>query len=240
MRIWGVFEILIIVGSGTLAQTSWAQGYDGIFQYARSLLKEQRYSEAAAEARKAVALDKTRWEGYYVAATAYAGLQRCEAAIPYFQSALEHGAPEPIQATINGAVSECERQVNASPTVPQSAADGLPAAIQERYGPIVGYVRLTNGNYVVIPDHRTLAHTPAFSLLEVRADGILLRFNNSLREPLGAVRGEVARSKNGVAAPVRGSSATGLRRHLRRVPVGPRDAAKARFRRQFVRLSSPG
>jgi hypothetical protein len=105
------------------------QSFDDLFESARQLLKQQQYAAAAAAGRKAIAADKTRWEGYYVSATAYAGANDCEAALPYFESALDHGAPEQIKAAIATASSECERVLRARGSTPNPGAVPRPVSI---------------------------------------------------------------------------------------------------------------
>jgi hypothetical protein len=100
-----------------------AQSYEEILSSARALLRQQRYTEAAAEGRKAIALDKTRWEGYFVAGTAYAGNNACDAAIPYLGSASERNPPAEIKAAIDKATAECERpQTGEKAAVPNPTA----------------------------------------------------------------------------------------------------------------------
>jgi hypothetical protein len=85
-----------------------------------------RYNEAATKGRKAIALDRSRWQGYYITATAYAGLNQCDAAVPYFQSALDHGLPEQIKTAIAGAVGACERLLKDKGILPSPPDPNVP------------------------------------------------------------------------------------------------------------------
>jgi Tetratricopeptide repeat len=88
------------------------QTYQETFEHARSLLKQNQFAEALEQARLAVKLDSTRWEGWYVAGTAAVGLEKTDLAIDYFQEALSR-APDAAKPTVNNAITAC-RQALAS------------------------------------------------------------------------------------------------------------------------------
>jgi hypothetical protein len=124
------FQIVQAARRGTLCVclaygVAAGQSYDELFTHARQLLKEQRYTEAVVEGRKTILADKNRWEGYYVTAAAYAGANNCEAALPYFESAVEHGAPERIKTAIADAVRNCELQMKSSPAPPAAPSPAV-------------------------------------------------------------------------------------------------------------------
>jgi tetratricopeptide (TPR) repeat protein len=109
--------VLLVFG---FCQLLLGQTYQETFEHARSLLKQNQFAEALEQARLAVKLDSTRWEGWYVAGTAAVGLEKTDLAIDYFQEALSR-APDAAKPTVNNAITAC-RQVLAS----KPAARGTP------------------------------------------------------------------------------------------------------------------
>jgi hypothetical protein len=104
------------------------QTYQETFEHARSLPKQHQFAEALDQARLAVKLDSTRWEGWFAAGTAAIGLEKTDLAIDYFQEALSR-APDAAKPTVNNAIAAC-RQVLASksqPPPPPSSSPPRPA-----------------------------------------------------------------------------------------------------------------
>ena len=108
-----------------VATFAFGQAYQDAFEHARSLLKEQRFAEALEQARQAVHLDSTRWEGWFVEGTAAVGLEKYDLAIDYFQEALSR-APEPAKATVSAAIASCRQAIASRSAAPNTAAAPSP------------------------------------------------------------------------------------------------------------------
>jgi hypothetical protein len=109
---------LLAIGFGQILLLG--QTYQETFEHARSSLKQKQFAEALDEARQAVHLDNTRWEGWFVAGTAAVGLEKNDLALDYFQEALSR-APDAVKPTVSDAIAAC-RKVIASNIQPQQAS----------------------------------------------------------------------------------------------------------------------
>jgi tetratricopeptide (TPR) repeat protein len=109
LRLIKVAGVFFIAAMSLLAQ------YDNLFNSARAALRDKRFDEASTLAMRAIQLDKSRWEGYYVQATALVGLQQPSEALKYFRTALNL-APDSAKSDINRAIEACRSMVQATST----------------------------------------------------------------------------------------------------------------------------
>jgi hypothetical protein len=112
-----VLRVVMLV-STFLPLTMLAQPFEDNLNKARTALKEKRYSEAQQYGSNAIQIDRSRWEGWFVTATALVGLQRPEPAHEYFAQAFQR-APESAKADI-------KKAIEASQTMIQAAGPGQP------------------------------------------------------------------------------------------------------------------
>jgi len=93
------------------------QTYQDAFERARSLVKQKQFAEALEQARQAVHLDNTRWEGWFVEGTAAVGLEKYDLAIDYFEEALSR-APDQAKSSVNDAIASCRQALAARSAAP--------------------------------------------------------------------------------------------------------------------------
>ena len=103
---------------GTFAQDS----YDDHLAQAKSLITQQKYSDAVKEGEKAIALDERRWEAYVIAAKGYSSQQLYDDAIGMLQTALAH-APDDKKPLIRDAIAECRKDINSTPSAVSVASN---------------------------------------------------------------------------------------------------------------------
>lgn len=103
---------------------AYGQTYQSVFDNARALLNQKRYSEALQEAQRANALDKSQWGAYYVGGTALIGLGQPVRALQCFNWARPLAPPEVIPL-IDRAIAASNQMIanqNQSPAPPAYSA----------------------------------------------------------------------------------------------------------------------
>lgn len=125
---WRRVSLLLLFGI-ILSFNSFAQNnYEGHLSQAKLLITQQKYGEAIAEARKAIALDGNRWEAFVIAAKGYSSQKLYDDAIGMLQLALVH-APEDKKPLVRDAIAECRKEQNQgiAPNTPRPIPPAGPA-----------------------------------------------------------------------------------------------------------------
>jgi tetratricopeptide (TPR) repeat protein len=111
--------------------------YDDAVAKARALAAQKEFKAATTASEQAIQMDDKRWEGYIVAAEAYAGQQLYDDAIGMLQAALMR-APADKKAAVRDAIGETRKLLSPPPktTLPSAPARAPnPASIDNDNGP---------------------------------------------------------------------------------------------------------